>query len=231
MYCIRCGVEMSDGAKKCPLCETPVFNPCLPEEGEKRSYPPFEKGEKKVSRKAVMFILTFLVAIPFVLCLMIDLQLHHGIQWSGYVMGGILLLYLIAFLPAWFRAPNPVIFVPCDFAGILLYLLYIDLATGGAWFLSFAFPVTLIFASIICAVIALVRYVRGGYLYIFGGAIIGIGIFCVFLEFFLNITFSLTRTFLWSLYPLAACFILGMMLIIIAICKPLRISLSKKFFL
>ena len=24
MYCIKCGVELEDGAKRCPLCETPV---------------------------------------------------------------------------------------------------------------------------------------------------------------------------------------------------------------
>ena len=34
-------------------------------------------------------------------------------------------------LPLWFRRPNPVIFVPVDFAAIGLYLLYINFATGG----------------------------------------------------------------------------------------------------
>ena len=24
MYCVKCGVELEDGVKKCPLCETPV---------------------------------------------------------------------------------------------------------------------------------------------------------------------------------------------------------------
>ena len=24
MYCIKCGVELEEGAKQCPLCETPV---------------------------------------------------------------------------------------------------------------------------------------------------------------------------------------------------------------
>ena len=24
MYCIKCGVELEDGAQRCPLCETPV---------------------------------------------------------------------------------------------------------------------------------------------------------------------------------------------------------------
>ena len=36
---------------------------------------------------------------------------------------------------------------------------------------------------------------------------------------------------LWSIYPLAAGIILGLMLIIIGCCRPLRESLQKKFFL
>ena len=51
--------------------------------------------------------------------------------WSGFASGGILLLYVLTVLPLWFKRPNPVIFVPVDFAAIILYLLYIDLATGG----------------------------------------------------------------------------------------------------
>ena len=27
MYCIKCGVELADSEKKCPLCGTVVFNP------------------------------------------------------------------------------------------------------------------------------------------------------------------------------------------------------------
>ena len=50
-------------------------------------------------------------------------------------------------------------------------------------------------------------------------------------EFLINLTFQLHETFFWSFYPLAAGVILGLMLIVIAICKPLRESLQRKFFL
>lgn len=56
-------------------------------------------------------------------------------------MGGILLFYIAAILPLWFRNPNPVIFVPCSFVAAGAYILYIDLSIQGGWFLSFAFPV------------------------------------------------------------------------------------------
>ena len=123
------------------------------------------------------------------------------------------------------------IFVPIDFAVLGLYLFYINFATHGHWFLTFALPVTGTAMVLVTAMVALLRYVPAGALYICGGALLLSGGFAVLVEFLLNLTFRLHDTFLWSFYPLAACTVLGAMLLIIAICKPLRRSLHKKFFL
>ena len=175
--------------------------------------------------------LTALALLPAVICVLCDWRINGGILWSGYASGGILLLYVLTVLPLWFKRPNPVIFVPLDFAAIILYLLYIDLATGGHWFLTFAFPVAGSIGVLITTVVALLRYVRRGYLYIFGGALIAAGGLAMLLEFLLNLTFGVHQTFFWSFYPLAAGVLLGVMLIIIAVCPPLRRSLHRKFFL
>ena len=53
---------------------------------------------------------------------------------------GILLCYIVTSLPFWFQKPNPVIFVSCDFLAVMVYLFYINYASGGNWFWSFAFP-------------------------------------------------------------------------------------------
>ena len=84
---------------------------------------------------------------------------------------------------------------------------------------------------LITTVVALLRYVRRGYLYIFGGALIAAGGLAMLLEFLLNLTFGVHQPFFWSFYPLAAGVLLGVMLIIIAVCPPLRRSLHRKFFL
>ena len=98
-------------------------------------------------------------------------------------------------------------------------------------FLTFAFPVAGSIGVLITTVVALLRYVRRGYLYIFGGALIAAGGLAMLLEFLLNLTFGVHQTFFWSFYPLAAGVLLGVMLIIIAVCPPLRRSLHRKFFL
>ena len=231
MYCVNCGVELADSETVCPLCGTRVFHPDLSRPQADAPYPPDHHVKPEdVSRSGILFVMTMLALLPAVICLLCDWRINGGIVWSGFAAGAIGLLYVLIVLPMWFKRPNPVIFVPVDFVAIGLYLLYIDLAVKGGWFLSFAFPVTAAIGLLLTAVVALVRYVRGGYLYIFGGALILAGGLAVLIEFLINVTFGIHKALLWSIYPLAAGVILGGMLLAIAICKPLRKSLHRKFF-
>ena len=232
MYCIKCGVELADSEKVCPLCGTRVFHPDLPGGQGETPYPPdHHPRAEEVSRAGVLFVLTVLFLLPAVVSVLCDWRLGGGIVWSGYVVGGLLLLYVTAVLPLWFKRPNPVIFVPVDFAAIALFLLYVNYATGGHWYLSFALPVTGAAALLVCAMVTLLKYLPGAALYICGGALILSGVLAVLVEFLLNLTFGLHDTFLWSIYPLAVGVVLGAMLLVIAVSKPLRRSLHRKFFL
>ena len=232
MYCIKCGVELADSEKKCPLCGTVVFNPELSRPDGEPQYPRMPAAQpEKVNHSGIMFVVTMLFMLPIVTTLLCDWQINGKIIWSGYAVGAVILLYTLVVLPLWFRHPNPVIFIPIDFAMTALYLLYINCATGGHWFLSFALPVTAAAGLILTAAVTLLKYVRKGYLFIFGGTIILSGAYTVLVEFLLNLTFGLHDTFLWSIYPLAVGVVLGAMLLVIAVSKPLRRSLHRKFFL
>lgn len=232
MYCVKCGVELADSEKVCPLCGTRAFHPDMPPQQGQPPYPVDHRPHtEEVSRSGVLFLLTVLALLSAVLFILCDWRINGSIVWSGYAAGGVALLYITVVLPLWFRHPNPAIFVPVDFAAIALFLLYINFAVGGHWFLSFAFPVTGAIALLVTAVVTLMRYVPGGALYIFGGALILTGGLNVLIEFLLHITFGIEGMFVWSIYPLTACVLLGVMLLVVAVCKPLRRSLHRKFFL
>ena len=164
------------------------------------------------------------VLLAIVIVVLCDFRLSGGITWSGLVMGAILTGYVICILPTWFHNPNPVIFVPCGFAAIELYLLYINFFVGGDWFLSFAFPLAGGVGLIVTAMAALLRYVRRGKLYIFGGAAMA-------LEFLVNYTFHVSGFVGWSLYPLITLVLLGGLLIFLGICRPARESMERRFFI
>ncbi|MBE6633262.1 MAG: hypothetical protein E7620_02845 [Ruminococcaceae bacterium] len=231
MYCIKCGIELSEGQEICPVCQTKVYHPDFPISG-KPTYPQKEFASEEFNPRGVLFVITIFMGLILALPMLFELLWHNEVAWSGYVAGGVILFYLSFILPFWFKDPNPVIFVPSLFGAILLFLLYIDLQTEpAAWFLPFAFPITGALGGIVTAMIALIRYVRRGLLYIYGGGLIALGGWTILLEFLLRRTFNASYPVYWS--PLSCLFLaaMGMMLIVIAIVKPLRDSLRKIFYI
>ena len=231
MYCVQCGVKLADTEKACPLCGTVPYHPDIPRTAAKPLYPENQYPPvTRISRLGALAIVTTAFLLPIIITLLCDLRIAGSVTWSGYVLGAILLAYEMFVLPFWFQKPNPVIFVPCAFAATGLYLLYINLVTAGHWFLSFAFPTVGAAGLIVTAVVTLVRYLHRGRLYIFGGAFIAFGVLSSLVEFLLNYTFGL-RFVGWSFYPFSALVLLGGMLIFLAICRPARESMERKFFI
>lgn len=231
MYCIKCGVQLADTEKSCPLCQTRVYHPDIPTPQAEPMYPGTTPERKTVKRWSVMFVLTILYLLPISICLVADLSVNKHMDWSGYVVGSLLIFYTIVMLPNWFKHPNPVIFVPVTFGVITAFLLYIAYATGGNWFFTFALPVTAGVGLIVTAVVTLCRYIMKGRLFIFGGAAIAFGLLAVMVEFLLTLTFPMPPLFTWSLYPLSVLTLLGSAMIVTAIFRPLREALEKRFFL
>lgn len=230
MYCINCGVKLGEGEKKCPLCGVVPYHPDIVRPEGQPLYPKNIYPKREVKPKVAQGVLLILMLVPLLTTLLVDLRVNRAVTWSGYVMGALVVLYVTAMLPGWFRRPNPVIFVPCDFVAVGLYLLYINLATGGHWFLSFAFPLVGSIGMIVTAVVTLLRYLRRGKLYIFGGAAIAMGGVMLLMEYLLVITFQ--RTFVgWSIYPLAALVGLGSVLIYLAINDSAREMMERKLFI
>ena len=231
MYCANCGVKLADTETVCPLCGITAFHPEIERKVAPKLYPAGQMKPQQVSSWGAMIVFTTVFLLPLLTVLIADVQMNRSVTWSGYVVGALLVCYVCFVLPFWFRRPNPVIFVPCGFGAVALYLLYISFATKGHWFLSFALPVTGGIGMITAAVVTLVRYVKRGKLYIFGGAIAALGVFMPVVEWLMVLTFSKISFIGWSVYPMVALVLLGGMLIFLAICRPARESMERKFFI
>ena len=231
MYCIQCGVSLADSEKKCPLCGTMVFHPELIQPDAEKLYPVDHHPEPQVQPWGILMIVSLLFLLPMLICPLCDVQICGRITWSGYVVGALVIAYVMLVLPSWFRKPNPVVFVPVNFGMIGLYLLYISIETGGGWFLSFAFPVVGALGLITTAVVTLFRYIRRGRLFVLGGAVITLGIFMPVMELLMYLTFHWSRFVGWSLYPMIALILPGIAILAAATFRPIRDSLSKRFFL
>ena len=230
MYCIRCGVQMVDGQTQCPLCATKMI---LPQDmvREEEMYPGQRRPDPGKRRLWPHAVIATGFLLPMLIVLICNWQLSGDFTWSGYVVGALLMCYVILGLPWWFQKPNPVIFTPCGFAALALYVWYIAWVTGGDWFLPFALPVIAGICIIVTTVVTLVKYVGKGKLYIFGGALMAFGGLMLGLEYLLVRTFSRVPFIGWSLYPLAVFLVLGGLLIFLAICRPARDMMERKTFL
>ncbi len=229
MYCVNCGVKLADSQKSCPLCATVCYHPDLPRPHGEALYPRQQYPIPKVRPQGVMLLLTVLFAIPILVMLVCDMQIGGGITWAGFASGAVALCYIAGILPWWFQKPNPVIFVPCGFAAAAVYLLYVNLATGGSWFLTFAFPVTGSVCLIVTTLVTLLRYVRKGRLFTIGGCILALAALMLLIEFLMYVTFDYAVTG-WALYPGVTLFLLGAYLIFLGTCRPAREMMARKFF-
>lgn len=230
MYCIKCGVKLVDNEEKCPLCQTPVIcPPDLEVSTRARQYPQGRNPSHEIRPFAIMIILSIFVVLAMLITYICDFQINDRITWSAYVIGGLIIAYTALLLPRWFKKPNPVILVPVTFVLVAAYLLYINLATGGKWFLSFALPVTGCVAIIATTIVTLLRYVKKGHLYIYGAGSVAAGVFMLILEFLLHINFNKPLHF-WSLFPLSVLVLLGFFLFFLGICRKAREALERRFF-
>ena len=232
MYCINCGIELSDGQKICPICQTRVYHPDLKKSDALPTYPRRAFKSEEINIKGLLFVVTILHLIPIIFSIIFDLNLNGRIDWTGYVVGAVLLIYVTAVLPMWFKNPNPVIFTPCSLLTMVVFLWYINFTVEGGWFWTLAFPISLMFSGIVITMVTLLRYIKRHRLYIFGGGFIATGIAITFIEFFIHLTYEIQHDgFIWSLYPLVFLAIIGLTLIVIEIVKPFKESLKKVFFL
>lgn len=228
MYCVKCGVELARSERKCPLCNTPVYMPEIEDFGEP-TYPVYNGEREKVNPRGIYFIASAAFLIAAIISVFCDYNLNNMLNWSGYVVGGLILAYVVIILPGWFQRPHPAVFAPVNFAGAALYLGYVNLAVGGGWFLTFALPVTAGAALIVCSVVILTHYLKRGRLYIWGGAVIATGLFSLLIEWLMHVTFNINNYLHWSAYPAIALGLIGIMLIVIAIVRPFRESLRRIF--
>lgn len=232
-YCVNCGVELADSEKKCPLCLTEVINPkCIISSEAKTPYPPYRpQPSQKVSKNSVIGILSIMALLPIALSIICDIGINKKIVWSGFVIGAIALLYLIIVLPIAKSKIDSVSCLAFDFAGLILYLYYIEHVIHGKWFLNFAFPIALIVAAIVMIITFLSLYTKVEKLAIAALSLIFVGLLSLSIELLINLTFQPHDHLVWSLYPMSTFIILGIVLYLINANKPLKERLQKKFFI
>ena len=87
MYCIKCGVELADSEKVCPLCGTRVYHPDIEIKTTEPPFPEYKLREPRMNLRGIMFIVTMIFAALIVQLVICNISISNASEWSGYAIG------------------------------------------------------------------------------------------------------------------------------------------------
>lgn len=231
-YCVNCGVELAEGEKYCPLCDTEVINPSSPwRESASRPYPVrLEKISKKIDRKFFAALAGIILTIPIIITVLCDLVAARAITWSAYVAGAGAMLFVVFIMPFYFKKYYTATFLAADGLAITLYLLFIEKASGGNWFLPLGLPIMIVVTGIITADALLLEKKRFPVFVSVAIVLFSVGFLCICLEIIIRTAASEDLIPRWSFFVLVPCVALGISALILEKRKKLKDEIKRRLF-
>lgn len=101
-YCVNCGVELDDSAKKCVLCGTEIINPAKGIVRNEAETAPFSQQTyipKTVKARFVAGLISLIMLVPNMACFLVNILLVPGNFWSAHIMSTSLLIWVMFVLP------------------------------------------------------------------------------------------------------------------------------------
>ena len=210
MYCIKCGVELEDGAKRCPLCETPVPEiKGLEEKKFVKEYPMininlYEMKMKKV--KKAVFLSFFTISIISILEVLFQNLIMYGkLEWGYYAIPSILIfdLGLFVFLDSYRMRTNLFLLL----SGFASYFLLLDFGDKKlTWSIKRGIPIVIALYLISLVFSYVWDKHKSDRLKILNFFIFFVGIFLLILELIIS------KKMTWSIFSSIPLFILSIML-------------------
>ena len=146
-YCVNCGVELEENARKCVLCDTEVINPKkTPDEKKEPLFSDEAHIPEGISKKFVAYVISIVMLIPSVVCILANLFFFKGSFWSLYIFATGLLSWVIFVFPFFSRKSRPYLMWGFDTAAVCAYGFFLFRMLGdGEWlFLKVFLPIVLI---------------------------------------------------------------------------------------
>lgn len=230
-YCVNCGVKLAESERSCPLCETPVHNPCTPEAETGYTPYPARVDTPKVNRSFIAVLGLLLLLVPMIVTFVFDLLDDFHIVWSLYVIGAALMLYVFVFVPMFFRKNLVYLFIAMDGIAVCLYLTLIALLTDGiGWLLGVALPITLATCALIDCATLIFRLRKLRMLPKYAILCYMLSVYFVLLEIILALSYYGAVILYWCWYASAPLVLIGALLFIINGKEGLVEELRKRLF-
>lgn len=160
-YCVHCGVRLAEAEKRCPLCATPVIDPCAKEAAD--SAPMFAEvlqapPEKRLNRTFLANLVFGVLLVPFVITALVGVAAGVDLSWAFFVIGAELCLWAIVLLPLIWPGHRAYVYLVADVAAVTLLLAMVaEHSAGWSWFVGIAVPILAFACAVMLAIAWVVR--------------------------------------------------------------------------
>ena len=148
-YCVNCGVELDKSAHKCALCDTPVYNPN--EKSEETTLPFSHTPDipAGIKQKFIALIVTFILLIPNIVCVFINLFMNPENLWCIFVASSSFLCWILFVFPFFTKNLHPYLMWGFDTLAVALYTLvfYANDPSDAKWYFNIAVPIIAIVSA------------------------------------------------------------------------------------
>ncbi len=206
-YCAKCGVELEESARACPLCGTKTEK--TGESGIAEDVSISKDAAIVTARRKPLFaveVISVVIGIAAALCIGIDLWATQGrITWSLFVLVGLTMAWLLMAMPRILRKKPWLIFAAIAPSELLLLFL-IDVLDGGPfWIIGLGMPIYLLSLVIVTGASVLVMVSRRRGLNVLGIVLAGAALECLGLESILSLSLLGGIALHWSPVVALAC--------------------------
>lgn len=229
-YCVNCGVELHPTANKCPLCNTKVINPnCPVDQTSPTPYPNTRGQVDTVSKSDSIILLSAIFGSTALACGLLNIFILKQNVWSVYIIGACIMLW-ICIVPALAICKLPYyVNLLLDGAAVSIYIYLISLQFPESdWFMRFAFPIVAILDMLLILFVYCRRTISSSILVSGIYLCIGIGIYCVFIDFMIHLYFFNESAISWSAIVLSCCVVTSIVLITIVTRSKLRDEVRRR---
>lgn len=218
MFCSKCGAQLPDGSAFCNRCGASTKSNAAEATAKKKRF----IGTPTKGNKSYAAIATALMVFPATLCVAIDFIIPR-FEWSSYVVGFLLVSWIVAVFPS-LKITPPAVSAVISFVSIICYFFFIAGKTGHfQWFYTYCLPLVLLAAVFLSVDAAIFDKMKP--LHILSVLSVEAAVYLVAIEAAIDKFFTGAVNIRWSL--IIACFFISAVALFEAIQYVIKINKKK----
>lgn len=228
-YCVNCGVKLASSEKKCPLCNTVVYNPNIKEDTYHPNYSDKIEKIKSINLRYIVKLSVIVLLILGIISVFCDLIITKSISWSIYVICSILYLscHLSFIMKKGIKIP-----MLLELVGSELFLLVITYLNDGLlWYKYLAMPFIFILWLYVVLCIYLVKRKTKSLLRRIAICLMFSSITLIIIEILIDLYLRGVISLSWSIYAMLPISIISTLILILSFNRKLLDEIKQRVFI